>query len=102
MSEPQKYVGYCRISTPKQATSLDTQRSMITTYVETKGGVLVGLFSETASGAKMNRRGIGEAMDLCQAEISLDVVHEGSFSPLQLHLIARNLEGFEPRSGALW
>lgn len=62
----EKYVGYIRTSTGKQVLGLNEQESRINQFVKSSGAELVDLIIEQESGKNNNRKGLEQAMLLCQ------------------------------------
>ena len=64
-----KYIAYYRVSTDKQNRSglgLEAQRNIVQSYANSTGGTIAQEFTEVASGTKNNRKGIGDALLMCE------------------------------------
>jgi DNA invertase Pin-like site-specific DNA recombinase len=62
----EKYVGYIRTSTGKQVLGLKEQESRIHQFISSSGGELIQIIVEQESGKNNNRKGLENAMTLCQ------------------------------------
>jgi DNA invertase Pin-like site-specific DNA recombinase len=62
----EKYVGYIRTSTGKQVLGLKEQESRIYQFISNNGGELIQIIVEQESGKNNNRKGLENAMTLCQ------------------------------------
>lgn len=62
----EKYVGYIRTSTGKQILGLKEQESRIHQFISSSGGELIQIIVEQESGKNNNRKGLENAMTLCQ------------------------------------
>lgn len=60
-----KFVSYCRASCKHQTHSISTQEEIIKDYVSSVGGVIVGGFSEVASGLDDRRPEFSKALNIC-------------------------------------
>ncbi|MCR5259054.1 MAG: recombinase family protein, partial [Desulfovibrio sp.] len=63
------FIGYYRVSTPRQAASglgFDVQRTTVRRYVADAGGDLAAEYQETASGAKAGRIELVRALEHCR------------------------------------
>jgi site-specific DNA recombinase len=69
--DPQKALGYCRVSTDEQAregVSLSAQRERIEAYAKAKGLELTAVLAdEGLSGKNLNRPALRQVLDRCQA-----------------------------------
>lgn len=64
-----KFVAYYRVSTQKQGKSglgLDSQKSIVSSYVHQNGGELIGEYSEVESGSKDDRPELLQALRACR------------------------------------
>lgn len=63
------FIAYYRVSTAKQGASgagLEAQRSLVESFIASRGGRLVGEYTDVESGAANNREGLAAAMDECR------------------------------------
>jgi DNA invertase Pin-like site-specific DNA recombinase len=62
----EKYVGYVRTSTDKQVLGLKEQESRINQFIANSNSELITIVVEQESGKNNNRKGLEQAMVLCQ------------------------------------
>ena len=60
------YISYYRVSTKRQNLGLDAQRTMISNYISTNGGVVISEYQEKESGKNDNRPQLTAALAECK------------------------------------
>lgn len=63
------FIAYYRVSTAKQGTSgagLEAQRTLVESFIASRGGAVVAEFTDVESGAANNREGLMAAMEECR------------------------------------
>jgi len=60
------YISYYRVSTKRQNLGLDAQRTMISNYISTNGGVVISEYQEKESGKNDNRPQLMAALAECK------------------------------------
>ena len=64
-------IGYCRVSTPNQKNSLQSQEDFLRSYTNAKGVILDEVFTDIGSGINYNRKNFNKILELVEArEIS--------------------------------
>ena len=86
------FVGYCRVSSGRQAASglgLEAQQRAINDYVADRGGRLITIFFETASGRKEDRPKLANALSLCRIARATLVIARLDRLSRSVELVAR-------------
>ena len=60
------YIAYFRVSTKRQNLGIDAQRTMISNYISTNGGVVINEYQEKESGKNDNRPQLSAALAECK------------------------------------
>ena len=60
------YISYYRVSTKRQNLGLDAQRTMISNYINSNGGVVINEYQEKESGKNDNRPQLTAALNECK------------------------------------
>ena len=60
------YISYYRVSTKRQNLGLDAQRTMISNYINSNGGVVINEYQEKESGKNDNRPQLSAALAECK------------------------------------
>lgn len=61
-------IGYCRVSTYNQKSSLENQEEYLRSYTNAKGVILDEVFSDIDSGINYNRKNFNKILELVEAE----------------------------------
>lgn len=61
-------IGYCRVSTYNQKSSLENQEEYLRSYTNAKGVILDEVFTDIGSGINYNRKNFNKILELVEAE----------------------------------
>ncbi|KAA6313651.1 DNA-invertase hin, partial [termite gut metagenome] len=73
----EKYISYYRVSTAKQGQSglgLESQRDIVSRYVESQKGLLFSEYTEVESGKKNDRKELAKALMECKVQNAILIV----------------------------